>query len=124
MPFEINWENNGVLVRFSGTYDYMTNSDATLEVLNDVRFEDINYAIWDLSAVSLQKLTDADIDLAASYDQIISSRVPRMKMALLAQSNATRRMAYQYVASYHARHTGWDFKVSDSMEEIRSWVCP
>ena len=111
-------------MRFSGTYDYMTNSDATLEVLNDVRFEDSNYAIWDLSAVSLQKLTDADIDLAASYDELISSRVPRIKMALLAQSNATRTMANYYVASYHARHTGWDFKVSDSMKEIRSWECP
>lgn len=122
MQYVIEWEKNGVLVRFLGIYDFKTNADASLEFLNDARCENINYAIWDFSTVFEQKMSDEEVDLTASHDQLISSRLPPIKMALLAQSNDTHKLANRYVASYGASHTGWDFKVFDTMEEIRSWV--
>jgi len=67
-------------------------------------------------------MTEEEATLAAIQDKLISSRLPQVKMALLAQDKHSRRLCDQYVASYNSRVTGWDFMVSDSMENIRTWV--
>ncbi len=122
MPYEINWEKNGVLVRFSGTFDYNENANATIEIYSAPKFEDVKYAIWDLSGISELNMTKDEAVLAAMHDQFASSRLPHIKMALLAQDEPTRQICEAYVARCQSSRMGWEFMVSGSIESIRTWV--
>lgn len=122
MPYEINWEMNGVLVRFLGTFNHKENNNATIEILNAPQVEGLKYIIWDLSDISTQKMTEDEAALAAMQDQLASFRLPHIKMALLAQDEQSHRICNRYITSYHSRLTGWDFMVSDNMESIRTWI--
>lgn len=55
-------------------------------------------------------------------DQIGSSRLPSLKLAMLAKDTETRRLFKFYVNNYNTRLTGWNIKVFDSMDKLRSWI--
>ncbi len=122
MPYEINWETNGVVVRFLEAFNLKENNNATVELLNSPQFEDLKYIIWDLSDVSEQNMTEEEAALASIQDKLISTRLPQVKMALLAQNEHTSRVCNQYLASCSIGLRGWDFMISGSMEDIRNWV--
>lgn len=122
MTYKVDWEKNGVLVKFWGIFNYQVNTNANTEVSGDRRLKDLKYAIWDLSGISDVQFPQAHIEMAAIQDQLISYRLPRLKLALLATKKRTRHLCAQYLAQYHTRQTGWQFMVSDDMEKIRAWV--
>ena len=122
MPYEINWEKNGVLVKFWGLFDFETNASANTDMYNDPRSNDLKYIIWDTSRISELSVKEGETRIIAAQDEIGSSRLSKIKMALFAQDKATRKICEQYCSHYQSRQTGWDFMVSDNMESIRNWV--
>ena len=122
MPYEINWERNGVVVRFTGVFDFKENVNANNEIYSDSRCDRLNYAIWDVSDVSEMAVNEVETLLIAMQDQSCSSLVPKIKLAFLAQDETLRGFFNQYAAHYQSRKTGWDFKVFDNMESTRAWV--
>ncbi len=122
MPYKISWTENGVEVQFSGIFDFEVNKNANLEIYEDPRCETITYAIWDASGISVASATEAEFSLFAMQDQIGSSRLPSLKLAMLAKDTETRRLFRFYANNYNTRLTGWNIKVFDSMDKLRSWI--
>ena len=120
--YEINWEKNGVLVRFLDTFDYNANINARLDIYKDPRINYLKYAIWDTSKVTESSFTEDEIDLIAGQDVKGSSRFPKIKMALFAPDKNIRSMCEQYCAHCQSRGMDWEFMVSDSMKSIRTWI--
>jgi hypothetical protein len=122
MSYEIDWEKNGVIVRFSGVIDFKTNISANNELYSDQRCEDLKYIIWDTSGVSEATISDTELTIIASQDQLGSSRLQKIRMALFAPADHIRILCDQYCAKHQSRLTGWEFLVSTDMEEIRKWT--
>jgi len=122
MPYKINWEENGVVIQFSGIFDFEVNKNANCEVWEDPRCDSINYAIWDASGVSEALMTEIDFNTLAMQDHVGSSRLPSLKLALLARDKQTRHLFEYYASNYYSRLNGWNFMVSDSMDKLRSWI--
>ena len=122
MPYKISWEENGVVVQFSGKFDFEVNKNANCEVYDDPRCDSIDYAIWDASGISESLMTESEISILSMQDHVGSLRLPSLKLALLAKDERTRRLFEFYTINYHSRLTHWNFMVSDSMEKARSWI--
>ncbi|MDM8524038.1 hypothetical protein QUF80_11780 [Desulfococcaceae bacterium HSG8] len=122
MSYQIKWEEKGVIVRFSGIYSFKEDSDANIEMYSDSRFENLNYIIWDMSGISELNMTEEEAGLTSMQDRLASSRLPHVKMALLAQDKPTRKICEHYIAKCRNDKLGWEFLISDSMESIRSWA--
>lgn len=122
MPYKISWKENSVEVQFSGIFDFEVNKKANCEIYQDPRCDSILYAIWDASGVSETLTTKSEFALLAMQDHIGSSRLLSVKLALLAKDNETLNLFRFYANNYHTRLTGWNVKVFDSMEEVRSWI--
>jgi len=45
MAYTINWETNGVIVRFQGNFNLKENNNVTFELLNAPQFESLEYII-------------------------------------------------------------------------------
>jgi len=122
MPYEINWEKEGVLVKFNGTFDYKENMNANIELYSNSKFKNLKYIIWDLSKVSEVSMTEEEAYIAAMHDKLASLRLPQVKMALLAVDKRLKELCYQYVAHSQNIIKEWTFMVSDNIESIRTWV--
>jgi hypothetical protein len=122
MPYEINWEKNGLVVRFSGIFDFETNKNASCEVYEDSRCDSLKYVIWDATGISESVMSENDFAILAMQDLTGSIRLPELKLALVAQGKDLLRLFKNHTVSYNTRKTGWDFMVSDNMEDIRSWI--
>jgi hypothetical protein len=120
--YEINWEKNGVHVRFWDTFDYNANVNANIDLYKDPRSNYLTYAIWDTSKVTESFLTEDEISVIAEQDVTESSRFPKIKMALFAPDKNIRSTCEQYCSHCQSRQLDWEFMVSDSMKSIRAWV--
>ena len=121
-PYEINWEKNGVLVRFFYKFDYNANIDANIDIYKDPRSKYLKYAIWDTSKATELSMTETEVKVIAEQDVTESSRFPKIKMALFAPDKNIRSMCKQYCVHCQSRRIGWEFMVSDSLKSIRIWV--
>lgn len=122
MSYAINWESEGVLVRFSETYSYEEDSNANMEIYSASQFENLKYIIWDLSGISELKMTDEEAVTTSMQDRLASSRLPHVKVALLAQDKPTLKICENYIARCRNYQMDWEFMVFDNMESIRRWV--
>lgn len=122
MPYEISWTENGVEVRFSGIFDFEVNKNANIEIYENPRCETIKYAIWDASGISMALTTEAEFSVLAMQDHLGTSRLPSLKLAMLAKDTETRRLFEFYAKYHHSQSTGWDIKVFNNMEKLRSWI--
>ena len=122
MSYEIKWESKGVLVRFSGYYSFEEDSNANMEICSAPQFENLKYIIWDLSSISELQMTGEEAVVTSMQDRLAASRLPHVKVALLAQDKPTRKICDHYIARCRNYQMSWEFMVFDSMENIRSWV--
>ena len=121
-PYEINWEKNGVLVRFLNRFDYNANVNANIDLYKDPRCKYITYAIWDTSKISEYFLTEDELNLIAGQGRGKSLSVPKIKMAFFTPDKNLRSICEQCCAFCQSRQASWEFMVSDSMKSIRTWV--
>jgi hypothetical protein len=120
--YEINWEKNGVHVRFWDTFDYNANVNANIDLYKDPRCNYITYAIWDTSKITEYFLTEDELNLIAGQGRGKSLSVPKIKMAFFAPDKNLRSICEQCCAYCQSRQASWEFMVSDSMKSIRDWV--
>ena len=122
MSYEIKWEKNGVLVRFSGLFDYATKIKASNEIYKAQQSSKLSYIILDTSDISETFFTTTELSGIATHDQIASLRLPRLKMAMFAQDQELHHLCTQYCSQHQCRLTGWNYLVSDNMKNIREWT--
>ena len=122
MSYEIKWEKKGVLVRFSGFFDYATKIKASNEIYKAQHSNKLSYIILDTTDISETFFTTMELSGIATHDQIASLRLPRIRMAMFAQDQELHHLCEQYCAQHQCRLTGWHYLVSDSMENIREWT--
>lgn len=122
MPYKISWEDHGVVVQFSGIFDFEVNKNANIAVWEDPRSNSIRYVIWDASAISELLATESEFSILAMQDHVGSLQIPNIKLGLFTKEKQTRRLFEYYAINYHSRLTGWEICVFDSMEALRSWI--
>ena len=122
MSYEITWEENGVIVRFSGLFDYDTKIKASNEVYKAHQSNTLSYIILDTSGIAETFFTATELSGIATHDQIASLRLPKIKMAMFAQDKELHDLCEQYCAQHQCRLTGWEYMVSNNMENIRDWT--
>ena len=122
MAYEISWEENGVLIRFSGLFDYDTKIKASNEIYKAQQSSRLSYIIWDTSGISETFFTATELSGIATHDQIASLRLPRIKMAMYAQDETIHQLCEQYCAQHQSSLTGWNYLISDNMKNIREWT--
>lgn len=127
MSHTITWEKEedvqGVLVQFRGIFDYKGYIGANCEIYGDTRSNSLSYIIRDLSGITTHKLTNQELSVIATYDQVTSLRLPKkIKLGLIAQNQDILSLCHIFCAQYQCRLSGWEYMVADRMEKIRTWT--
>ena len=120
MTFNINWDKDGVYVKFSGVVTAQDLIDANNYVLSNANFESINYQIFDFLHVDDFKVTSHDITLIAMMDKSQIESKKEMKIAILTMNNYVKELTLEY--DQFMTGSDWETKIFETAEAAKEWV--
>ncbi len=122
MPYELIWEDHGVVFRF---WDVITDDElvqSNLDVYSDPRFEKIEYEL----AIFQDSVTFAasaeTVRHVAQLDAKASKKNSGIIVAIVASQMVIRGLANLYRLQHEVSSGQWTTKYFDSEEEARQWL--
>ena len=97
MPYENKWKDNGLDRVFSSTTSGKEILESNLDLHGDKRFEKIKYIINDFSNVIDFKVTDHDLEVIATIDNVSAISKDELKIAIVVTNSALIKWAQIYL---------------------------
>lgn len=120
MAYELVWEPDGVLKRFSGTVAADEFLRSVKQVQGDSRFDDMRYIISDFSAALADKIGDDVLtELSAMHYGAYASN-PNCRIAFVTTDPAFAERIRRILLSPDMR--SYHVEVSPSVTEARDWL--
>lgn len=119
MPYDITWEEKGVLRRYFGHLSGAELIRAVVEVEADPRFDSIRYVLNDFLDVDSIAVSDEDIMEISALDGAAQLSNPRIRVAVVTQDEDMRRHTESYAAS--GLH-GYPTRVFTNQVQARAWL--
>ena len=120
MTFNINWDKNGVYVKFRGIVNAQDLIDANNYVISNANFESINYQIFDFLDIEEFKITSYDISIIGIMDKSQTSVKEEMKVAIVTQSDYIKEITTEYDQIMSG--SNWETRIFPSYETALEWV--
>lgn len=120
MPYNIEYEETGVYVCFTGDCTYKEILDATIMLWENPKFEKIQYEIFDYLGVTSIDISEYDAVELAVRDRVASKMTRRNKIAVVATLPEILVHSETYGKTLEAAKVA-QF-VTESLSEAREWV--
>ncbi len=122
MPYELMWEDRGVLWRFG---DVVTDDElvqCNLDVYSDPKFESIEYELAIFPDSMVFEASVATVRRVAEMDVEASGRNPKIVVAIVATQRVIRGLANLYRLQTEATGGLWKTAHFKTEEEARRWL--
>jgi len=120
MAFEIVWEPDGVLKRFSGTVPAEEFLRSVKQIQGDSRFDDVRYVINDFSDAHADRIgEDVLTELSALHYGAYASN-PNCRIAFVSTDSAFAERAKRVLLSPDMM--SYQIEFSPSVSEARDWL--
>ena len=120
MTFNINWDKNGVYLKFRGIVNAQDLIDANNYVISNKSFDQINYQIFDFLDIDEFDISDNDINILGMMDKSQSEFKSEMKVAMVSNDNNVIGTLREY--NIHLEDSSWITDIFTDIESARSWV--
>ena len=122
MPYELIWEDRGVIFRF---WDVVSDDDlkqSNLDAYGHPRFADIAYELVDFTNVTEFGFSNDTVRLVAEWDFKASKRNPSMRLAIVGEDKLLLGLANMYRLTLDSQGGTWEQDAFATMDEARSWI--
>jgi len=120
MTFNINWDKDGVYVKFRGDVTAQDLIDANNYVISNANFDTINYQIFDFLHIDKFSITSYDISIIGTMDKSQSDFKETMRVAIVTEDDYVAEITREY--DQFMTGTNWTTKTFFDLKEARSWV--
>ena len=118
MPFELHWEPNGVVRRYSGTLTDADVLDSNQAFMNDPRFDSLHYCIVDATQVTDAKVSDDTAVLVSAAHKGASLSNPNLLMAIV---TANQHLLH-FIELYTTTCEGFHVSTFTRLDQAKNWV--
>ncbi len=122
MPYELIWEDRGVLWRFR----YVVTGDelvqANLDIYSDPRFESIEYQLAIFSDSVVFEASSETVRYVAGLDAGASKKNPKVVVLVVASQTVIRGLANLYRIQHEVTGGPWKMEYFKTEEEARRWL--
>ena len=94
---EIDWEEQGLVRRLSGTITTAEMDESAQRIQGDPHLDEMRYNIHDFTAVTDAQLSDTDIEFMATRASVSVLRNPRIRLAFV----GTHPIVYRLMAAFN-----------------------
>jgi hypothetical protein len=119
MAYEINWEQKGMLRRFSGSTSDLEIMQSVSDTSGDPRFETLRYIINDFTACDDVSYTKEGTELISALGVLSELSNPHFKVAIVAAKPATGNLAKSYLS---ATLSNIPTRMFATLGEAREWL--
>jgi hypothetical protein len=116
MPCKVIWKDNELLWELSGDISAEEFHQINSDHQGDHRWDDLKYLIADFRGVKSIDLPEEEIMLIQAMDKAAAISNPYLKIASIANTEATRK-----IAGFYEIDSPWACRVFETVEEARSW---
>lgn len=96
MPYKITWEQEGLLVQFTGTVTRSDLTNVNPDVYADPRARRIKYVILDFRSAGQIGFTISEVKRNAEIDALASRALAGVKMAIISEDDVIKGWAKLY----------------------------
>ena len=122
MPYELNWEDRGVLMCFWGVATDDDLRKSNLDVYGHPRFETLDYEIADFTDVTKLGFSSDAVRLVAEWDFRASKRNPSICVAIVGERRLVMGLANMYRIEFDVRGGPWEQRQFATVDEARGWL--
>ncbi len=122
MPYELIWDDRGLLFRF---WDVVTGDElvqCNLDAYSDPKFESIEYELAVFSDSVVFEASAETVRLVAELDVGASKRNPKIMVAIVASQTVIHGLANLYRLQHEATGGSWRTEFFETEEEARRWL--
>ena len=120
MTFNINWDNNGVYIKFRGIVNSQDLIDANNYLISNANFDTIKYQLFDFLDIEEFQIGKADMEIIGTMDKSQSDFKNDMKIAIITNDDYVRKMTVHY--DQFMAGSNWITKVFSNVQTARAWV--
>ena len=122
MPFELTWEDRGVLCRFSGIASDDDLRQANFNIYSNPKFEEIDYELIDFTDVTRLDFSSQVVRLTAGEDFRASKRNPSVRAAIVGEEKLLIGLANMYRITMDVQGATWEQGQFATVAEARAWL--
>ena len=122
MPYELIWEDRGVLWRFRDVVTGEELVQANLDIYSDPKFESIKYELVNFSDSVVFKASSETVRLVAEMDAEASKRNQKIVVVIVASQTVIQGLANLYRLQHEATGGSWRTEYFATEEEARRWL--
>ena len=120
MAFELVWEPDGVLKRFSGTVSADEFLRSVKQIQGDSRFDDVRYVINDFSGAAADKLCEETLTELSAMQYGAYASNPNCRIAFVTTDQAFAERVKRILLSPDMM--SYQVEVTPTLSEARDWL--
>ncbi len=121
MPYELIWEERGVVFRLWGVASDHDLRQSSLDFYDNPRFAEIDYSLADFTDVTKLDFSSNAIRLVASTDIEGSKRNPSLRVAIVGEEQLLIGLANMYRITLDIQGSPWEQGQFATVDEARAW---
>ena len=122
MPYELIWEDRGVVMRYWGVASDHDLRQANLDTVNHPRFADIDYTLDDLTDVTRIDFSSDAMRWCADLDLRASKRNPSLRVAIVGEDKLLIGLSNMYRIILESQGGPWEQGQFATVDEARAWL--
>ena len=122
MPYELIWEDRGVVARYWGVASDHDLQQANRDIVNSLRFADIDYTLDDYTNVTRIDFSSHVVRRSADLDLQASKRNPSLRVAIVGEDKLLLGLANMYRLTLDSQGGPWEQGHFAAMDEARAWL--
>ena len=118
MSYKIDWKNNNAIVTFDEKIDFNDVFKADSKIYGDLRFDEMDYTIYNLSTVSEFNVSLKDLRIISTLDLSAERWNKRLKFALIIKEEH-RKSVERYLT--FMKKSNWGIKIFLNYKDALEW---
>jgi len=120
LPYENKWKDNGLDRVFSSTTSGKEILESNLDLHGDKRFETIKYIINDFSNIIDFNVTDHDINIIATIDNVSAASKDKLKISIVATNKELIKWIHLYLEKMEG--SPYECQIFNHYDDALQWV--
>ena len=122
MTFRITWEDKGLHALFGEFLDMADVEAVNKSLLGNIRFDDIEYMVWDLADVAFSSASEEDFNVIAHIDHNVSRHTTRLANIFITDDPKLVRLITLYIEQSQRLNTPWALQIFSTRQEAKAWL--
>lgn len=119
MTFNINWDKEGVYVKFRGIVTAQDLIDSNNYLMSNAKFDSIDYQIFDFLDIEKFKVSSYDLSIIGTMNKSQTDFKKDMMIAIISEDDNVKEIIKEYDQLLFG--TNWITKDFSSVDSARTW---